>query len=169
VNPSVRMMLLQGQLMSSSAPQASTVNSVERPIEAEPQRDKASLSGRGLKAVLRSLDMDSEDDPRALLRRAASSRQFGEGVEEELRLATAALHACRDGRAPSRPSTPGREFSGGSSSSSSPSPVWEVSSLCAVAEAHLGIENSREALEPATEALESSRRSGESLSVAESL
>lgn len=105
------------------------------PVPAAPAR------AAELAAVLASLNSEG-DDCRALLRRCAQSRQCDAGVEEELQLAEDALDMCR------------------SASSSSTSTAWEVSALCAVAEAHLGVQEQRQALEASMEALALSRARG---------
>jgi len=132
VSSSVKLMLLQGQLAEATAP--STASTASAPVAPAAPARAAELA-----AVLASLNSDG-DDCRSLLRRCAQSRQCDAGVEEELQLAEDALDMCR------------------SASSSSTSTSWEVASLCAVAEAHLGVQEQRQALEVAMEALVLSRQ-----------
>lgn len=130
VSSSVKLMLLQGQLAETVS--AAAAASAPRAPTAAPAR------AAELAAVLASLNSEG-DDCRALLRRCAQSRQCDAGVEEELQLAEDALDMCR------------------SASSSSTSSAWEVSALCAVAEAHLGVQEQHQALEASMEALVLSR------------
>ncbi|CAJ1452262.1 unnamed protein product, partial [Effrenium voratum] len=144
VSPGVKLMLLQGQL--AAAPPA-------------PASPEVPTRASELAAVLASLNSESEDC-RALLRRAAASRQFGGGVEEEMGLAEDALDLCREGYVPASSST-----------------NWEAAALCAVAEAHLGVEDQRQvrgfprppALDAAREALALCRHLAHSAGEAEAL
>ncbi|CAE7518655.1 unnamed protein product [Symbiodinium natans] len=149
VSPSVKLMLLQGQIQSSQSTQSSqSSQNSQSSVSPAPPASTASTAAPGvpasaseLAAVLSSLRSDGEDC-RALLRRAAASRQLGEGVEEELRLAEDALDLFRAEGGPPWPSR----------ATSSTSPNWEAAALCAVAEAHLGIQDAPKALEAAEEA-----------------
>ncbi|CAE7947429.1 TTC28 [Symbiodinium sp. KB8] len=146
-------MLLQGQIQSSVAP--ASASATAPPVPA---------SAAELAAVLSSLKSDGSEGGEGpiLLRRAAASRQLGEGVEEELRLAEDALDLFRAEGGCLMPS-PARATS--STALPSASHNWEASALCAIAEAHLGIEDHQKALEAAEEALSLCRsrspRSGE--------
>eukprot|EP00931_Biecheleriopsis_adriatica_P046664 TRINITY_DN26818_c0_g1_i1.p1 TRINITY_DN26818_c0_g1~~TRINITY_DN26818_c0_g1_i1.p1 ORF type:complete len:1547 (-),score=488.39 TRINITY_DN26818_c0_g1_i1:58-4698(-) len=172
VSTSVRLMLLQGQLMADAKSEPSQQLLSEAKTEAEEAvdtslRSNETLASRELSEVLASLCSEGSDDCRVLLRRASAARQFGEGVEEELRLAEDALDLYRAEGGPACPSTPGS--SSGGASSSTASPYWEATALCAVAEAHLGIEDSRAALDVAEEALALCRSSEFRLGEAEAL
>lgn len=157
VSPSVKLMLLQGQIQSSVAlaPSTTSASATAPPVPA---------SAAELAAVLSSLKSDGSEggEGPVLLRRAAASRQLGEGVEEELRLAEDALDLFRGEGGCLMPS-PARATS--STALPSASRNWEASALCAIAEAYLGIEDHQKALESAEEALSLCRsrssRSGE--------
>eukprot|EP00440_Ansanella_granifera_P044688 gb/GFBE01048432.1/.p1 GENE.gb/GFBE01048432.1/~~gb/GFBE01048432.1/.p1 ORF type:complete len:1543 (+),score=385.84 gb/GFBE01048432.1/:1-4629(+) len=168
---SIHLLLLQGQLAASTgAVPKSAPEAQPRPDDGASRKVQAPSAAAELSAVLASLNSEGSDDCRVLLRRASASRQFGEGVEEELRLAEDALDLYRAEGGPQCPGTPGRpaQSSGGASSSTS-SPYWEATALCAVAEAHLGIEDHRAALESAEEALALCRSASFRLGEAEAL
>jgi len=156
VSSSVKLLLLQGQLAGPVPPApAAQITETAAQTVAAPQR------AAELAAVLASLRSEGSDDCQLLLRRAAASRQLNEGVEEELRLAEDALDLYRADGGPL--ASPAR-----ATSSTSP-PNWEAAALCAVAEAHLGVEDHLQAVDAAEEALSLSRYSRSRFQQAEAL